>query len=68
MLHRLILKAIKFQLLTPKHLSTVVKNIFGGPSLPPSMSNRVKNIAKVARVAELEENPEVDGSVILDRD
>ena len=27
-----------------------------------------KNIAKLARVAELEENPEVDGPVMLDRD
>ena len=30
MLHRLILKATKFQLPTPKCLSTVVKNILGG--------------------------------------
>ena len=27
-----------------------------------------KNIAKLARVAELEENSEIDGPVILDRD
>ena len=29
MLHRLILKVTKFQLLTPKRLSTVVKNTLG---------------------------------------
>ena len=28
----------------------------------------LKNIATVTRVAELEENPEVDGPVFLDRD
>ena len=36
MLHRLILKVTKFQLPTPKHFSTVVKNFFGGASWPPS--------------------------------
>ena len=30
MLHRLILKVTKFQLLPPKRLNTVVKNILGG--------------------------------------
>ena len=39
MLHRLILKFRKFQLPTPKRLSTVVKNIWGNH---PPMSNRVK--------------------------
>ena len=34
MLHRLILKVTKFQLLLPKRLSTVVKNILGGPPMP----------------------------------
>ena len=41
MLHRLILKVIKFQLPPPKRLSTVVKNILGGHH--PPMSNRVNS-------------------------
>ena len=40
MLHRLILKVIKFQIPPPKRLSTVVKNILGVHHAPP-MSNRV---------------------------
>ena len=40
MLHRLILKVAKFQLLPPKRLSTVVKNNWGASCSPP-MSNRV---------------------------
>ena len=35
MLHRLILKVTKFQLPPPKRLSTMVKNILGGPSCHP---------------------------------
>ena len=42
MLHRLILKVTKFQLPPPTRLGTVVKNILGGPSCPPPMSNRIK--------------------------
>ena len=39
MLHRLIVKVTKFQLLPPKRLGTVAKNILGGHDAP--MSNRV---------------------------
>ena len=43
MLHRLILKVTKFQLLPPKRLGTVIQNISGGHHAPsPLMSNRVK--------------------------
>ena len=42
MLHRLILKVAKFQLLPPKRLDTMVKNTLGGHHAPPPMSNRVK--------------------------
>ena len=34
MLHRLLLKASKFQLPTPKRLSAVAKNILGGHHAP----------------------------------
>ena len=36
------LKVIKFHLLPPTRLSTVVKNIFGAHHGPPPMSNNVK--------------------------
>ena len=56
MLYRSILKATKFQLLHPKRLSTVVKNILGGHHAPPPPPSqiRLQNCPKSKMPMELE--------------
>ena len=46
MLNRLIFKVTKFQLPPPKHLGTMVKNIFGGHHAPSSCQIGLKSVAK----------------------
>ena len=53
--NRLILKVTKFQLLPPKRLGTVVKNILGAIMPPPLMSNGVKEVSSSMTLEDFKE-------------
>ena len=74
MIHRLILKDIKFQFPPPKHVGTVVKNIFGGPLAPPPPSTGRIALTEMKleyesdiRIDLLESDPDFHHFVVLKR-